>query len=206
MVELLLSQGADINIKNDKGWAPLHFAIFFKQPAIVKLLLDKNVDIEEKVQGVPPLIGAVENPEIANILIEKGADIKARDGQGWTALFYAVDKGRLDMVKLFLDKGADIHTKSNNGDSLLVHAIDSNQPDIVEFLLQNGLDINERHNIVGTTPLMAAAVMNREKIAAILINKGANITAQLQNGDTALALAIQKGHKNIVKLLQTANS
>ena len=38
---------------------------------------------------------------------QAGADLEARDKQGWTALFHATASGHQNMVKFLLDNGAD---------------------------------------------------------------------------------------------------
>ncbi|RPB06525.1 hypothetical protein P167DRAFT_497519, partial [Morchella conica CCBAS932] len=48
------------------------------------------------------------NRELLTALLERGADIKARDSRNESALFRAVRGGHLEIVKLLLDSGASI--------------------------------------------------------------------------------------------------
>jgi ankyrin repeat protein len=48
MVELLLTNGADVNAANNGGAAPLHTAAFFNFTEVVELLLARGADINAK--------------------------------------------------------------------------------------------------------------------------------------------------------------
>ena len=70
IVRLLLSSGADVNVKDRDGWTALHWAAQNGHSAVVQLLL------------------------------EKGADINAKDQDGRTALYWAAQNGHEAVVRL----------------------------------------------------------------------------------------------------------
>jgi ankyrin repeat protein len=84
-----LADGADVNGKDEDGYAPLHFAA---------------------------LVG---HKEIAELLIANGADVNAKDGTGWTPLHYPAAKGHKEIVELLIGKGADLNAKDEDGDTPL---------------------------------------------------------------------------------------
>ena len=57
--------------------------------------------------------------EIAEILIEAGADVNRKNKDGATPLHAAAFMGQLKIVKLLLDKGADVAAKTINGETPL---------------------------------------------------------------------------------------
>ena len=78
--------------------------------------------------------------ELAQILLEYGADLNARDIEGWTPLHAASATGNLLMINLLLDEGASL-TAINLDDKMPVDvAADS---DIRYILQQKMLEAGE---------------------------------------------------------------
>ena len=50
-------------------------------------------------------------------MLGQGADLEARDGQGWTPLHWAARKGHLEVVRLLLDRGADRKARGKDGET-----------------------------------------------------------------------------------------
>ncbi|KAK5711420.1 hypothetical protein LTR15_012493 [Elasticomyces elasticus] len=77
------------------------------------LLAQDEVDINRPdSSGLTPLIIACLYGHISfiNRLLDHGPHLEARDDKGWTALFYAVDKGRESVVELLITRGARVNT------------------------------------------------------------------------------------------------
>ena len=83
LMDWLIAQGADINVKDEYERTPLHYHAQVNNVERVALLLEKGADIEaqDKYKNTP-LHFAEYNAEVAQLLIEKGADIKAKDNRG----------------------------------------------------------------------------------------------------------------------------
>ena len=85
-VRLLVTQGADINAKDNDDYTPLHYA----------------------------LIGA--HTEIATFLIRAGADVNTRArNNGMTPLHLAAMQGFTKLVGLLISKGADVNAGDDGG-------------------------------------------------------------------------------------------
>ena len=71
-------------------------------------------------------------------LLDKGADVNAKDKYGDTALMGAAEAGNTDVVRVLLDKGADVNAKSKDGVTALMYAKEKNHTKIIEVLKQYG--------------------------------------------------------------------
>ena len=63
----------------------------------------------------------IEN-DVAEALIEKGADLNAKEGNGWSALMFASMGGATECVKMLIMAGADVNCKTNEGETPLQRA------------------------------------------------------------------------------------
>jgi ankyrin repeat protein len=55
---------------------------------------------------------------LASVLLDKGADIHARDSRGQTALMYAAQSGRPHITELLIERGANIADQNDAGESM----------------------------------------------------------------------------------------
>ena len=83
LMDWLITQGADINARDEYERTPLHYHSQVNNVEKVALLLERGADIEaqDKYKNTP-LHFAEYNAEAAQLLIEKGADINAKDNMG----------------------------------------------------------------------------------------------------------------------------
>ena len=85
----------------------------------IKDALGDSADLNalDSQSGITPLGWAALNgqAEAAKLLIEKGADVNARNRDGTTSLHSAAFLGRIGTVKLLLENGADTMLRSNDG-------------------------------------------------------------------------------------------
>ena len=90
IAELLVENGADVSVKNEKGSTPLHKAASGGHKEIVELLIAKGADVNAKLKnGLNPLQCAA-TKEIAELLIAEGADVNAKNRGGKTPLDFTI--------------------------------------------------------------------------------------------------------------------
>lgn len=82
-------------------------------------------------QGIKPL---------AELLIDRGADLTEKDPLGFPMVYHAVLGNSLSLVELLYSKGADIHFVDKNGENLLHAASANGAKEIITFLIENGVD------------------------------------------------------------------
>ena len=183
MGELLISKGADINVKDI-----IHYYINIIFIIIIIEIKERNLINNNKT----PLHYALKNKsdKIGELLISKGADINAKDiiyyyiiilfiiiiieikernlfNNNKTPLHYAAEKDRVKIGELLIMKGADIIAKT-----IIYYYIN------ILFIIMI-IEIKEKNFFNNNkTPLHIAAEKDSIKIGELLISKGADINAK----------------------------
>ncbi|KAL3289566.1 hypothetical protein HHI36_022982 [Cryptolaemus montrouzieri] len=130
--------------------------------------------------------------------------VNMTDTSGNTAMHYAVSHGNFDVVSILLDsKVCDINKPNNAGYTsvMLVSLADIRSPthaNVVRRLFQMA-DVNIRAKQHGQTSLMLAVSHGRLDMVEMLLEAGADINIQDDDGSTALMCAAEHGHIEIVK-------
>ena len=215
--KLIESKSLDVNYNLDideySKSTPLIQAIKYKQTDIINYLLENNADVnlKEELTGFTPLMASLHDITITELLIEKGADIEAKDDDGINALVYASTYNNEEMVKFLLEKGADANTvceieneHTDIASTPLMNAAYRGNTNIINMLLENGADINYTTDF-GMTALMMAASFNQFEAAKVLLENNADTSITDEYGRTALDLAKLEDYKDIVELLEKYN-
>jgi ankyrin repeat protein len=143
MVELLLSNGANVNIPNYDGESPLFEAVEHGRLEATQILVahGANVNLPNKSAGATPLFFASQynDPSIMNILLTNGANVNVTNVDGETPLFAAIWRKNGPAVELLLDHGADVNVVSHNGNTPLAIA---DTPELKSLFVAHGADKN----------------------------------------------------------------
>ena len=83
----------------------------------------------------------------------------------------------------------------------LHEAASSGDIDIVKQFLNAGANVNAKENLTGWTPLFNATSSGKKEVAALLIDKGAEVNGKIPMGFTALHNAAGDGRYEIVEML-----
>lgn len=145
------------------------------------------------------------DPEAVKALLAEGADVNAKDGDGWTALMLAIVKGHLDAARALLCEGADVHSKNNRGWTALRFAVSMDDSEAVRLLLEMGADVNDKDDEGNTALMQAAGEKSVESLILLLVN-GADTDIKNHAGETALTIAARHGYPEIVQWLNEAGA
>lgn len=113
LLQYLLQIGADVNISSELELTTIHVA---QTKQIVDILLSHGADLEGKDgEGNTPLMDTSGNGHLSAVrgLCLQGANINHQGLQGYTALHFAVEYERADVVKYLLSRGVDIALRNS---------------------------------------------------------------------------------------------
>jgi ankyrin repeat protein len=151
MIKVLVNLGANINKGcKTKLWneiRPLYYAVYLDNQKAVEVLLEKGVDINlgcryvgnNSRSGTPIIHTAAYwgRKESLVKLIEAGADIEARDGEGSTALHSALAGASLDAIRVLFQAGCNLQAIGDSGKTAIQCALELRNGPIIEYLFEN---------------------------------------------------------------------
>ncbi|KAK0627410.1 ankyrin repeat-containing domain protein, partial [Immersiella caudata] len=105
---------------------------------------------------------------MVRLLLERGAEVDARDRNGSTPLHWASWAGKLDTARELLMSGADINALDKLSRSPLFGAAGGGYADVVRLLLVRGADKSLRGGKGKQTPLEKAASKRRNLVVELL--------------------------------------
>ncbi|KAJ4294216.1 actin- protein 3 [Kalmusia sp. IMI 367209] len=202
-VKLLLSYEIELGIVTDKD-ETFKDMIRLGHLELIKILLDHDKArlLGPKGRFLELLEKAMlqDQREIAECLVERGADIAASDEEGWTLLHVAAWKGKFSYVNWLITLGADVNHKTNEGESCLHLAVKCNHHPITRLLLQHGIDVSSVDGF-NQSPLFLASAQGHNDDVRLLLEKGADQIACLRNGASPLFMAARNGNLELAKML-----
>lgn len=154
-VEIYITNGMDVNIKDNSGWSPLHYAADRGNNNVVRLLIESRADVNIKSnEGKTPLHIAVQKNkvEIIKLLLKKGANINLSDRLGKTPLHLSLWNQKAGLTILLIKNGANVNAKDISGQTPLHISSLNGYLGVTKFLLQNGADPNIK-DYKGRTPV-----------------------------------------------------
>ena len=183
---------------------PLYYAVLCGLPSLVYNIISKRPEDINERGGYhrTPLQAALQKEDlaIAELLLEKGAVVDARDKFNWRPLEKVLDDQHVESLRLLLKYKASANALDQYHWTPLRRASASGQVEVVRLLLQHGAQINAA-DALGWTPLHLASIKGHEKVAQLLLENAANVNALTMGGFTPLYVASSRVHVDVVKVL-----
>lgn len=221
ILDLLIRRKAPVNGKDENGDPVLFTVVKSDQVEAIGMLLQAGADVNATAdRGMSVLMNASRADyrsdvtgrlQILNLLLQHGARVDVRDGDGKTALHYAVVdimseaggfRAHPEIVSLLLEKGADVNAMDESGVTALMETalIWKGTLDLPRLLIAKGAVVN-LNGLDGTTVLMLAADKGRMDLAKLLLESGALIHAKDKLNRTAMMRAVEAGEPEMVAFL-----
>lgn len=181
LVEYLIQQNANINCCDNEGWTPLHAAASLGHAKIVKLLLDYGADATIVNCENFLALDLARNEQVESIIGEhlEGVDIDFLRSQEERAIQRDIERwiktGHYDERSHPVTNATVLHVLAAKGHLNLMKQI------LESPILKKQIDLEAKDN-EGFTPLLAASFWSQREIVELLIEHGANIFAQANNG------------------------
>ena len=209
-VVIRLIPESDLDARDPLGAAALHDAVWSGRVEIVRLLLQAGADpnITHLEAGSTPLdYAAVKNePEIAQLLLDRGANVRAVNRSGSTALHLAAARGYTAVARLLLDHGASIQALDGSGSTPLEEAAWKGFAEMCALLLDRGALVNALNPETGKSPLNEAASNGHLAAARLLLARGVDPSLADKSGATPLQNAARLNDGDIVSILLTGKN
>ena len=201
MHEVIMRNPTHVNALGGSYGMAIHAASRRDHLKVIQLLLRYGADLNAPgLWGRTPLLFASEwgSLELVRWLLEHGADVNAKDKMdGGTSLHLAVERGDFEIVRTLLKHHADTNARRYNRFTSLHDASGGTRVDMVQLLLNHGTDPNASEMDQETSLHRASP----SDTARLLLEQGADLGAEDNQGRTAYQFALDGGHDEIAQLL-----
>ena len=210
LLEVLLRNGANPNLKDREGYTPLHRFAKIGDFESLKVLLDNGADptlLSSTGESPLHVVKGEKAADIVYLLLSKGAEAKAVDKYGRNALYDFHGKQTLKCAQLLFEAGARVSNQS----CTLLHttplemALDHEDEALMDFFIANGGDINITSGGLKRTQLhyLAESSCNPHVLNCIrlFVKKGGQVDAQDLRRITPLWIASRNGKQQMSDLL-----
>jgi ankyrin repeat protein len=210
-VDVLLANGADIDLPDPDGVSPLHLAIMNANWDLAKRLIEAGADVDQwDIFGEAPLFAAVG----LRLRYDGGrASIDPlNETDGLTVIRLLLERGANPNMQLFF-RPANVRGPTNTrGSTPLIRAANNNDLEVVRLLLTHGADATiymaDRQTPIHAVLAGRASEKDALELIRVLHDAGTdvNVVALVHHieevrGGSALHYAVRKRYKDVIRLL-----
>ena len=220
-VQELISQRADVNLRQADGATALHWAVHWDDLAMADLLIRAGATVDAAEDGgVTPLAMACATGSVG--MVDRLLKAGANPNQGReTALMAAARSGNVEVMKLLLAHGGEANAKEPvRGQTALMWAVAEKHAGVARVLIEHGADVHAKtlplratgsrgaggigggsNGANGFTPLLFAVRVGDLESVRLLVEGGADVNDTAADGLSALVLATVRAHVDVALFL-----
>ena len=191
IVHSLLSAGANVNLQDNNGWTALMRAVRHNRISIINMLLQADAWLKLPNGPTEILMKACKSGDIQRVklLLKDKVDPNTINKDGKTALMLASERGHEDIVHSLLSAGANVFLQDNKRWAAPMAAIYNTST--IDKILMNACQRGDTED--------------KLLVKLLLIDK-VDPNTKNKEGLTALMLACERGHEDIVHSLLSAGA
>ena len=200
LIPLLLSAGSDVFAADNSGVTPFNITMHAKGPVLDAIITDATVQQKDSA-GNTMLHAAIRNSSDTAIIakiIDKNANVNARNRDGDTPLHIAVRTNQKETGEYIIAEGADIFSSNSSGESPLYLSL-TQSSGVVQWLF-NSQTITA-HDGLENTMLHYVALWKMDKHIPFIIEKGISTEVKNATGETPLFWAVKYDGDSTVRTL-----
>ncbi len=189
--------------RDAQGVSALMWSVYSGQTVIRDFLLSGLTDLDVFEAATVGNTG-----RLSLLLDQSPAAVTSISPDGWTPLHLAAAFGSPEAVAMLLASGAAVNQRSTNpmrNQALHAAVALGRNPETVKLLVEHGAEVNAVQ-AGGFTPLVQAAAAGHAALVQILLAAGADREARCDRGKTAADYARERGHHEVLALLNQGAS
>ncbi len=189
----LIKHGADVRAGQAKEITDYNIllnAVKSKSPEMLRLILSVHDNAKKAIQKVQKIKGVLEelvskgHLDLAQILLDFGADPNIGDSQKCTSLHHAAERGDVDGAKMLISAGAIIDICDCFEETPFFVACKVNELEIARLLLDKGANVSHK-NMDQMECIHYAASGGLDEQIKMLIQHGANVNVLYEGNENS---------------------
>lgn len=201
IARLLLDAGADMYKPHSGSETPLLMAGQSGSIGVFRLLIEHGYKFDAERDNGTYMLTCGRHINIVRFLLAQGMEVNTIDYQGCTALTYAANRAKLDIMAELIRSGADVNHRDNNGETVLMWCADTaGNTEALRLLIEHGADVNALNVAVEPSAITDALSWTMwhgdTEMIKVLLESGAKV-----DQSDALVRASSKGFSSAVRLL-----
>ncbi|PIK39708.1 putative ankyrin-3 [Apostichopus japonicus] len=180
LLKFLISEGAQVNVLDNLGRSPLHWAVIQGHTSTAETLLcynvDEVIDLDDRFQH-RPIHYAIRTcrSDVAQLLVNNNCKLDDEEAMGDSMLIYAVKNGDRPMCELMLRHCKNANDVDLQGWTALHHAVQRGDPGICQLLLTKSSTKNMPDHEHRQTPIYVAVSLCQIEIVTLLLEHGVKL-------------------------------